>query len=141
MNATSGLSSSTSARRSPSASSERTSWPSRASASAACAPERSDTPRSSDRPPLSTTTRRGSLIERRSRSCVAAPAPGSLLLAPRELDDIGHRLARARLARALVPRARALATRRRARERADQRVLRAHRLADPADALADVLLG
>src|SRR5437763_2516410 len=100
MNAASGRARCSSATSSGPTSSAITSCPSRVSASWACAPERSDTLRSSERPPLSTATLRASFICLQSSS-IAPPADRSLVLAAGQRHDIGQRgvLARRLLAR------------------------------------------
>src|SRR4051794_17673608 len=102
--------------RSEPTSTPTTSWPRRSSASSTRAPERSDTLRSSERPPLRTATR---LM---SRPLLARP--------PRQLQHVvGLRRGRLRARR-----------RRATGQRAEQLDLLAHDLADAPHALADVLL-
>src|SRR5271170_1095040 len=126
-----------------------TSCPSRPSASCACAPERSDTLRSSELPPLSTATRftqsRSSILSLAGRSAIRRSLPSSA----RQLDDVCHSRRR-RLVRRLLGRRLADILRGGARtggggggshQHADQPGLPAHRPADPPDALADVLVG
>src|SRR5438105_3021337 len=134
MKATSGFASSRLPSTSPSASTARTSWPRRASASCACAPERSETVRSSERPPFSTTTLRAAPTAANPRSAVPAAARGRTGAPARQLDDVRERRVLARRA-LLLCRGGA-----RAGQRADQAYLRAHRAADPSNPLEDHLL-
>src|SRR3954453_1527561 len=115
--ATSGRSARSRSTRSASASIEITSWPSRSSASSTRAPDRNETWRSSERPPLRTAT----------RLTLVAPTAW-------QAQNVGEALRRRTLGVGLGRRLRA-------RERAVQADLLAHDLADPPDPLADVLLG
>src|SRR5438128_5448081 len=92
MNAASGRARCSSATSSGPTSSAITSCPSRVSASWACAPERSDTLRSSERPPLSTATLRAAVI---CVPCSSIPPPADrfLVLAAGQRHDIGQRSA------------------------------------------------
>ena len=125
MKATSGDASRSRWIRSRPTSSATTSWPSRSSASSTRAPERSDTCRSSERPPFSTATLltspppAASARDRLGSGSTSSPAVAS---ARRRLVD-PHRL--------VLP-----------GERAVELDLLGHDLADAADALADrVLVG
>ena len=120
-----------------------TSWRSRSSASCTCAPERSETCRSSERPPLSTATREAHLRllrrDRRAPCDAAAARPRRRGLALGRARASGPSLARASRLRRALPRA-LRAVSRAAREGAEEARVAAHDLADPAHALADVLL-
>ena len=131
MNATSGAASRRAgATRSAPTSIAITSWPRRSSASSTRAPDFSETWRSSERPPFSTATAHGRRLIRRacggSRSTLASSSPRSAgrRPAPRR---------RRQPARACRPPGGA-------GQRAVQRDLLADDLADPPDALADLVL-
>src|SRR5436190_19731082 len=111
--ATSGRSVRKRSTRSASASIEITSWPSRSSASSTRAPDRSETWRSSERPPLRTATR---------LTLVAPP--------PRQVQHVGEVLGRRALGVGGLGRSRA-------GQRPVQADLLAPDLADAPDAFAD----
>ena len=102
-----------------------TSWPRRSSASSTRAPERSETWRSSERPPLRTATAaRSSRVARAPRRRASRAAARARRRGPGRRRGAGSAARR----------------RRRAGQRAVELDLLAHDLADPAHALADVVL-